>query len=292
MNYVSDGINNFIEGLVSVRSAKPIAEKLRTEIETRDASYDDGKISGDATIEFENMTFAFGDRILYSDFSYTFRKGGCYAIIGESGCGKSTLTKLILKYYNDYSGSIRVCGRDIRAIPEQELYAIVGLVNQTPFLFNAPMYENIVLYGNEPANKSEAYVRLLQELNLTALAERVGDSSLGDFGDNISGGERQRICIARAIRRHPQILIFDEPTTGLHLADLDNLMRVFRRLTEREYSLLIIEHNLDVIKTADYLIDLGPEGGEKGGTIVATGTPEEVAAVKSSYTGKFLKGKL
>ncbi len=215
MNYVSDGINNFIEGLVSVRSAKPIAEKLRTEIETRDAAYSDGKISGEATIEFEKITFAFGNRTLYSDFSYMFRKGGCYAIIGESGCGKSTLTKLILKYYDDYSGSIRVCGRDVRTIPEQELYAVVGLVNQTPFLFNAPMYENIVLYGNEPAKNSEAYFRLLQDLNLTALAERVGDSSLGDFGDNISGGERQRICIARAIRRHPQILIFDEPTTGL-----------------------------------------------------------------------------
>jgi len=215
MNFVSDGINNFIEGLVSVRSARPIAEKLETEVNTRDSKHDGGKISGEATIEFENITFAFEDRTLYRNFSCTFRKGGCYAIIGESGCGKSTLTKLLLKYYDNYKGSIRIFGRDIRTIPEQDLYEIVGLVNQTPFMFNAPMYENIVLYGSEPEKESESYHKLLQDLNLTALAERVGNTPLGDFGDNISGGERQRISIARAMRRHPQILIFDEPTTGL-----------------------------------------------------------------------------
>ena len=83
--------------------------------------------------------------------------------------------------------------------------------------------------------------------------------------------------------------ILDEPTTGLHADDIARLLIVLQRLVENGDSVLVIEHNLDVIKTADYILDLGPEGGDKGGTIIATGTPEEVAEVKGSYTGKYLK---
>ena len=85
------------------------------------------------------------------------------------------------------------------------------------------------------------------------------------------------------------IYILDEPTTGLHVDDISRLLKVLNRLVENGDTVVIIEHNLDVIKTADYIIDLGPEGGEGGGTIVATGTPEEIASVEASYTGKYLK---
>ena len=88
------------------------------------------------------------------------------------------------------------------------------------------------------------------------------------------------------------MFIFDEPTTGLHFHDIKKLLDSFRRLIERGHTLVIIEHNMDVIKCADYLIDLGPEGGENGGNIVATGTPEEVARCPRSYTGEYLKEKL
>mgnify|MGYP001535485263 FL=1 len=83
--------------------------------------------------------------------------------------------------------------------------------------------------------------------------------------------------------------MLDEPTTGLHVADVKRLLEILQRLCEGGSSVLVIEHNLDVIKTADYIIDLGPEGGNRGGTVVATGTPEEVAAVAGSYTGQYLK---
>lgn len=98
---------------------------------------------------------------------------------------------------------------------ESEILAQVSVVNQSAFLFNASLYENITMFGHTPAPDSDAYQALLEELNLTDLAKRVGEKPLGDFGDHISGGERQRICIARAMQKRAGVMIFDEPTTGL-----------------------------------------------------------------------------
>ena len=88
------------------------------------------------------------------------------------------------------------------------------------------------------------------------------------------------------------IYVLDEPTTGLHSADVERLIAILQRLTDAGNTVLVIEHNLDVIKVADYIIDMGPEGGDAGGTVIACGTPEEIAAVPQSYTGQFLRGKL
>ena len=118
---------------------------------------------------------------------------------------------------------------------------------------------------------------------------------LGQASTTLSGGEVQRVKLATELSRRATgktLYVLDEPTTGLHMADVDKLIGVLRRLTETGNSVLVIEHNLDVIKVADYLIDLGPEGGDKGGEIVCEGTPEEVAACEKSYTGQFLKKML
>ena len=118
---------------------------------------------------------------------------------------------------------------------------------------------------------------------------------MGQSSSTLSGGENQRVKLAYYLSQQsdrPIMFIFDEPTTGLHFHDIKKLLKSFNRLLERGHSLVIIEHNLDIIKCADYLIDLGPEGGENGGRLVASGTPEEVAACKDSYTGEFLKEKL
>ena len=118
---------------------------------------------------------------------------------------------------------------------------------------------------------------------------------LGQSSSTLSGGENQRVKLAYYLSRQndrPTMFIFDEPTTGLHFHDIKKLLKSFNKLLERGHSLVIIEHNMDVIKCADYLIDLGPEGGEDGGNLIAAGTPEEVAACKESYTGEFLKEKL
>ena len=118
---------------------------------------------------------------------------------------------------------------------------------------------------------------------------------LGQSSSTLSGGENQRVKLAYYLSRQsdrPTMFIFDEPTTGLHFHDIKKLLKSFERLLERGHSLVVIEHNMDVIKCADYLIDLGPEGGENGGNLVAAGTPEEVAKCEESYTGEFLREKL
>jgi excinuclease ABC subunit A len=114
----------------------------------------------------------------------------------------------------------------------------------------------------------------------------------GQPATTLSGGEAQRIKLAAELSRKATgktLYILDEPTTGLHFADIDRLLHVLQRLTDQGNTILMIEHNLDVIKTADWLIDLGPEGGDAGGEVVAVGTPEEVADIETSHTGQFLK---
>src|SRR5206468_5068997 len=115
---------------------------------------------------------------------------------------------------------------------------------------------------------------------------------LGQSATTLSGGEAQRVKLSLELSKRDTgrtLYILDEPTTGLHFADIDLLLKVIHRLRDQGNTLAIIEHNLDVIKTADWIVDLGPEGGAGGGTIVATGTPEEVADNPSSVTGKYLK---
>ena len=115
---------------------------------------------------------------------------------------------------------------------------------------------------------------------------------LGQSSTTLSGGEAQRVKLATELSKRSTgrtIYILDEPTTGLHADDVKKLLAVLQRLVEAGNTVLVIEHNLDVIKCADYLIDLGPEGGIGGGTVVATGTPEQVADTPASYTGQYLK---
>jgi len=123
----------------------------------------------------------------------------------------------------------------------------------------------------------------------------LGYIGLGQPATTLSGGEAQRIKLASELSRRPTgrtLYILDEPTTGLHMADVKKLLEVLHALVETGNSMVIIEHNLDVIKSADWLIDMGPEGGEKGGNVLATGTPEQVSKKDISYTGQFLKRML
>jgi excinuclease ABC subunit A len=115
---------------------------------------------------------------------------------------------------------------------------------------------------------------------------------LGQPATTLSGGEAQRVKLATELARRSNgrtLYILDEPTTGLHFADVHKLLEVLERLVEAGNTILVIEHNLDVIKTADYLVDLGPEGGDRGGEVIIAGTPEEVANEPSSHTGQFLR---
>ena len=136
-------------------------------------------------------------------------------------------------------------------------------------------------------NHSPIYkkVRTLQDVGL-------GYIKLGQPSTTLSGGEAQRIKLASELSRRSTgktIYVLDEPTTGLHVADVHKLVEILERLTENKNTVVVIEHNLDVIKTADHIIDLGPESGDDGGEVIASGTPEEICKVKKSYTGQFLK---
>jgi len=140
----------------------------------------------------------------------------------------------------------------------------------------------------EPMPKIRQKLQTLMDVGLSYI-------TLGQNATTLSGGEAQRIKLAKELSKADTgqtLYILDEPTTGLHFHDIKQLLAVINRLRERENTIVIIEHNLDVIKTADWIVDLGPEGGDKGGKIIATGTPEEVAKTKGSYTGQYLKAYL
>ena len=136
-----------------------------------------------------------------------------------------------------------------------------------------------------------AHTALARKL-LTLKEVGLGYVTLGQPATTLSGGEAQRVKLAAELSRVPRghtVYILDEPTTGLHLADIDQLLKVLFKLRDMGNTVIVIEHNLDVIKTADYILDLGPEGGDQGGTVIASGTPEEVAAVEASHTGRYLR---
>ena len=168
-------------------------------------------------------------------------------------------------------------------------------------VLNMTISEAIQFFGDAAANQQaldKAQLSLCKTIvNRLKPLESVGLGyiKLGQSSSTLSGGENQRVKLAYFIgqeRQEPTLFIFDEPTTGLHFHDIQRLLSAFNALIERGHTILIIEHNMEIIKCADHVIDIGPEGGDRGGEIVATGTPEQIAANERSLTGKFLKDKL
>ncbi|WP_010252344.1 excinuclease ABC subunit UvrA [Myroides injenensis] len=149
--------------------------------------------------------------------------------------------------------------------------------------------EAVDFYSKHNQSKLVTKLKTLQDVGL-------GYVQLGQSSSTLSGGEAQRIKLASFLlagtTREKMLFIFDEPTTGLHFHDINKLLKSFEALIDKGHSIIVIEHNLDLIKCADYIIDIGPEGGENGGNLVATGTPEEIVKNKKSFTGKYLKDKL
>ena len=137
----------------------------------------------------------------------------------------------------------------------------------------------------EPLPKIRRKIETLHDVGLSYI-------KLGQPSTTLSGGEAQRIKLASELSKRSTgktIYILDEPTTGLHFADVHKLIDILHRLTDGGNTVVVIEHNLDVIKTADYIIDIGPEGGDRGGTVVASGTPEEIMECRESFTGIYIK---
>ena len=143
--------------------------------------------------------------------------------------------------------------------------------------------EALSFFDNVPKIKNK--LKVLEDVGL-------GYIKLGQSAPTLSGGEAERVKLAKELQKKASgktLFVLDEPTTGLHTDDIKRLLAILQKIVDNKDTVLVIEHNLDVIKVADYIIDLGPDGGDEGGTIVATGTPEAVAKVEQSYTGQFLK---
>jgi excinuclease ABC subunit A len=155
-------------------------------------------------------------------------------------------------------------------------------------VLNMTIDEAIAFFSEHQQKVIVSRLKPLQDVGL-------GYIKLGQNSSTLSGGENQRVKLAYFIgqeRQEHTLFIFDEPTTGLHFHDIRRLLSSFNALLDRGHSIIIIEHNLDVIRQADWVIDLGPEGGDQGGGLVAAGTPEAVATVAASVTGRYLKDKL
>lgn len=158
-------------------------------------------------------------------------------------------------------------------------------------VLNLTVDEAIEFFGQGDSSTERKIVKRLKPLQDVGL----GYIKLGQSSSTLSGGENQRVKLAYFLvqeKPQPTMFIFDEPTTGLHFHDINTLMDSFNRLIDKGHTVIIIEHNMDVIKCADHIIDIGPEGGDAGGEVVATGTPEQIAASPTSYTGRYLKEKL
>ncbi|MGD8266402.1 MAG: excinuclease ABC subunit UvrA, partial [Chromatiales bacterium] len=153
-------------------------------------------------------------------------------------------------------------------------------------ILNMTVEESLEFFQPVPAIRRK--LQTLMDVGLSYI-------TLGQNATTLSGGEAQRVKLSKELSKRDTgntLYILDEPTTGLHFHDVSHLLEVLHRLRDHGNTVVVIEHNLDVIKTADWIVDLGPEGGNQGGEIIAAGTPEEVAKVKGSHTGRFLKGVL
>ncbi|MBO7179384.1 MAG: excinuclease ABC subunit UvrA [Clostridia bacterium] len=210
-------------------------------------------------------------------FSFNVKGGRCEACEGDG------IIKIEMNFLSDVYVPCEVCHG---ARYNRETLDVLYKGKSISDVLNMTVEEATDFFKNHPKIH-----RKLETLNDVGL----GYITLGQPATTLSGGEAQRVKLATELSRRSTgrtIYILDEPTTGLHTADVSKLLEVLNRLVDGENSIVVIEHNLDVIKTADYIIDLGPEGGNGGGTVVATGTPEEVAKNKKSYTGQYLKGVL
>ncbi len=207
-------------------------------------------------------------------FSFNVKGGRCEACQGDG------IIKIEMQFLPDVYVPCEVChGKRYNREALEILYKGKNISD----VLDMTVEEALEFFENIPRIKSK--LETLRDVGL-------GYVHLGQPATTLSGGEAQRVKLSKELSRRSTgrtLYILDEPTVGLHVADVEKLLEVLNRLADAGNTVVVIEHNLDVIKTADWLIDLGPEGGDKGGRIIAEGTPEEVARIKSSYTGQFLK---
>ena len=207
-------------------------------------------------------------------FSFNVKGGRCEACSGDG------IIKIEMHFLPDVYVPCEVCrGKRYNRETLDVKYKGKSIFD----VLDMTVEEAMVFFENVPSIYRK--IATLNEVGLSYI-------KLGQPSTTLSGGEAQRVKLATELSRKSTgktIYILDEPTTGLHFADVHKLVEILRKLSDGGNTVIVIEHNLDVIKTADYILDIGPEGGDRGGTVIATGTPEEIVQCDQSYTGKFLK---
>ena len=217
-----------------------------------------------------------------SYFSFNSEGGRC-----EECKGEGTIT-VEMQFMADITLECECChGKRYK----QEVLEIEYRGKNINDILDMTINQAIEFFSENTGSAEKKIVKRLKPLQDVGL----GYIKLGQSSSSLSGGENQRVKLAYFLsseRQDPTIFVFDEPTTGLHFHDINTLLKSFNQLIDRGHTVIIIEHNMDVIKCADHIIDMGPEGGDMGGYVVCTGTPEEITTCPDSYTGKFLKEKL
>ena len=243
----------------------------------------------DVVVETRNLTKVYRDfwgrqkvRALKALDLSIFR-GEIFGLLGPNGSGKTTTMKLLLGLLFPTEGEALVFGKPATDVSKNER---IGYLPEETYLYRfLTGEETLDFYGrlfNIPAAvRRQRSAELLELVGLTAARKR----QLREY----SKGMARRLGLAQALINDPDLILLDEPTTGLHFADIQKLLKVLHSLVDKGNTVVVIEHNLDVIKSADWIIDLGPEGGDKGGYVIAEGTPEQVIEVERSYTGQYLR---
>lgn len=231
-----------------------------------------------AEIVFENISFAYNDkRSIIKNLSFTIKSGQKVAVVGESGSGKSTLVKLLFRFYDCGNGSINIDGQNICDVSQHSLRSHIGIVPQDTVLFNDTLFAN-VQYGNPDADKS-AVMNAFDMAHLSDFVKRLPDgidTVVGERGLKLSGGEKQRVAIARTILKNPRILVFDEATSSLDSQSEQAILSAIKEVAEHRTS-LVIAHRLSTIVDADNIIVM------QHGEIIEQGTHQALLSKQGHY---------
>lgn len=260
------GLDN-IDKLVAI-SQNPIGRTPRSNPATYTGVFDDIRTLFTTTKEAKMYGFE------KNRFSFNVKGGRCEACRGDG------VKKIEMHFLPDVYVPCEVC-HGTRY--NRETLNIKYKGKNIAEVLDMRVSEALEFFANVPKIKNK--LQVLEDVGL-------GYIKLGQSAPTLSGGEAERVKLAKELQKKATgktLFVLDEPTTGLHTDDIKRLLAILQKIVDNKDTVVVIEHNLDVIKVADYIIDLGPEGGDEGGQIVATGTPEEIASIKESYTGQFLK---
>ena len=234
-------------------------------------------------IELDNVSKNFKNQTVLENVNLKLESGKIYGLVGRNGSGKSVLLKIMTGLMEPSDGIIKYGGIPLK---KGQYAKDVGIVlDCIGFMPEYTAKENLLLLAKINKKTGEERINeILKQVGLEPDSKKVYRK--------FSLGMKQKLALSCSLIHKPDILFLDEPTTGLHFEDIRVLMTVLNRLVDKGNTVIVIEHNLDVIKMADYIIDMGPEGGKGGGQLLSCGTPEEVAQSDKGYTPKFLREEL